>query len=98
MALKTTRFDIQDHLTTPGERAAYLAAVFEDGDEEFIKLAINDVARSVGMTNVAREAGVTREAFYRSLSKGGNPRLSTLMGTLKALGVKLSAVSAENQV
>lgn len=90
MALKTTKFDIQDHLKTPEDRAAYLAAAFEEGDEEFIKLALNDIARAIGMTEVAKAAGMTREGLYKSLGKGGDPKLSTLLGVAKALNVHLT--------
>jgi probable addiction module antidote protein len=92
MALKTTKFDIQDHLNTPEDRAAYLAAAFEEGDSEFIVQALNDISRAIGMTEVARIAGVTREGLYKSLSENGDPKLSTLLGVLSAIGVKLSAV------
>jgi probable addiction module antidote protein len=90
MALKTTKFDVQDHLKTPEDRAAYLAAAFEEGDEEFIKLALNDIARAIGMTEVAKAAGMTREGLYKSLGKGGDPKLSTLLGVAKALNVHLT--------
>ncbi|ALJ98233.1 putative addiction module antidote protein [Brucella sp. 6810] len=90
MALETTRFDILDHLKTPEERLAYLEAAFEDGDPSLIAHALGDVARSVGMTAVAKEAGITREALYRSLSENGDPKLSTLLGVTKALGIHLT--------
>src|SRR4051812_32141266 len=64
MPLETTRFDIQDHLKTPEEQIVYLEAAFEDGDPALIAHALGDVARAVGMTSVAKEAGVTREALY----------------------------------
>ncbi|MFN7179767.1 addiction module antidote protein [Hyphomonas sp.] len=93
MALKTTKFDIQDHLKTPEDRAAYLAAAFEEGDVEFINLALNDIARAVGMAEVARIAGVTREGLYKSLSEKGDPKLSTLLGVAKALGVQITVAA-----
>jgi probable addiction module antidote protein len=43
------------------------------------------------ISSVAREAGVTREALYKALSEKGDPRLSTLIGVMKALGLKLAA-------
>ena len=86
MALKTTRFDIQDHLQSPEDRAAYLAAALEEGDTEFIVQALNDISRSIGMTEVARAAGVTREGLYKSLGENGDPKLSTLLGVLNAIG------------
>ncbi len=95
MALETTRFDIQDHLKTPEARAAYLEAAFEEGDATFITHALNDVARAIGMTNVARDAGITREGLYKALSEKGDPKLSTLLGVARALGVRLT-VTADN--
>ncbi|PRD42126.1 putative addiction module antidote protein [Phyllobacterium phragmitis] len=96
MPLETTRFDVLDHLKTPEERAAYLEAAFEDGDASLIANALGDVARSVGMTAVAKEAGVTREALYKALSEKGDPRLSTLLGVVKALGIHLN-VTPKNE-
>lgn len=95
MALETTKFDVQDHLKTPEDRAAYLDAAFEDGDPALIAHALGDVARAQGMSNVAREAGVTREALYKALSDRGDPKLSTLIGVMKALGFRLAATPAQ---
>ena len=90
MTLETTRFDVLDHLKTPEDRIAYLEAAFEDGDTKDIAMALGDIARSLGMTNVAKEAGVTREALYKALSEKGDPKLSTLLGVMKALGLHLT--------
>jgi probable addiction module antidote protein len=98
MAVETTKFDIQDHLKTPEDRAAYLAAAFEEGDEAFIKQALNDIARAIGMAEVARMAGITREGLYKALGKKGDPKLSTVLSVARALNVHLtvapSAVAA----
>ena len=96
MPLETTKFDIQDHLRTPEDRAAYLEAAFEEGDPAFITHALNDIARAIGMTAVAREAGITREGLYKALGDKGDPRLSTLLGVLRALGLRLSAEAVRN--
>lgn len=96
MPLETTRFDILGYLKTPEDRVAYLEAAFEDGDSKVIAMALGDIARSLGMTNVAKEAGVTREARYKALSEKGDPKLSTLLGVMKALGIHLT-VSANQQ-
>lgn len=96
MALETTRFEIQDFLNTPEDRAAYIEAALEDGDVALIAHALGDVARAVGMSEVAREAGVTREGLYKALSEKGDPRLSTLLGVMRALGLQLSARAAND--
>jgi probable addiction module antidote protein len=95
MPLETTRFDVQDHLKSPEARAAYLEAAFEDGDPTLITHALGDVARAIGMSAVAKEAGITREGLYKALSDSGDPRLSTLLGVTKALGLQLSIRPAE---
>ncbi|KFC74537.1 hypothetical protein FG93_01123 [Bosea sp. LC85] len=89
MPLETTRFDIQEYLKTPEQQVAYLEAAFDEDDPAFLAKALGEVARARGMTQVAKDAGVTREALYRALSEKGDPRLSTLMGVMKALGLKL---------
>jgi probable addiction module antidote protein len=90
MALKTTRWDTADYLKTKEDIAGYLDAVLEDGDPELLKLALGNVARSKGMTAIAREAGLRRTSLYRALSPDGNPEFATVAGVLKALGLRLS--------
>ena len=94
MALKTTRWDPSEYLDSPEEIAAYLEAAFEDGDPALIATALGDIARAIGMTDLAARAGVTREALYKALSPTGDPRLSTLLGVIKALGLRLTPRAA----
>jgi probable addiction module antidote protein len=94
MALKTTLWDPAEYLGDPESISAYLEAAFEDGDPALIATALGDVARAKGMTQLAAEAGVTREALYKALSPTGDPRLSTLLGVIKALGIKLKPHAA----
>ena len=72
----TTRYDVAEHLRTPEEMAAYLQACLEeaDGDAAFIAKAIGDIARAKGMSQVARDAGLSRESLYKALSPGAKPR------------------------
>ncbi|CAN7398129.1 putative addiction module antidote protein [Phyllobacterium sp. LjRoot231] len=94
MALKTTKWDSADYLGSPEAIAAYLEAAFEDGDPKVITHALGTVARAKGMTELARNTGVTREALYKALSEKGDPRLTTLLSVMKALGLKLTAAAA----
>lgn len=91
MALETTPFDASEYLDDAQSQAELLADAFESGHTAYIAHAIGIVARARGMTSIAKEAGVTREALYKALSETGDPKLSTLLGVLKALGVQLSA-------
>ncbi len=90
MALETTKWDPAGHIETAEDVAAYLEAAFEDGDPAVIATMLGAIARSKGMTKVARDAGVTREALYKALSAEGDPRLSTLLGVVRALGLTLT--------
>ena len=92
--LKTTGWDPAEYLDSPKAIASYLEAAFEDGDPGLIAAALGDVARAQGMTQLAGQAGVTREALYKALSQSGDPRLSTFLGVMKALGIKLRPSAA----
>lgn len=96
MPLQTTPFDAAEYLDDVESQAELLADAFETGDAAYIAHALGIVARARGMTGVASEAGVTREALYKSLSDKGDPRLSTLLGVMKALGVRLSVKPADD--
>jgi probable addiction module antidote protein len=89
MTLRTTLWDPSEYLDSPESIAAYLEAAFEDGDPALIAAALGDIARAMGMTQIASRAGVTREALYKALSATGDPRLSTFLGVMNALGIKL---------
>ena len=49
------------------------------------------IARDTGMSQVARETGLAREALYRALSANGNPEFATVLKVMRALGLRLSA-------
>ena len=87
---KALPFDAAEILDDPDSQAELLADAFETGNAAYIANALGVVARARGMTSVASEAGVTREALYKALSEDGDPRLSTLLGVVKALGLQLS--------
>lgn len=89
MSVETKTWDAATFLKTPEDIAAYLNAAFETGEASLIAAALGDVSRSEGMTAVASRAGVTREALYKSLSENGDPKLSTLLGVVHALNLRL---------
>jgi len=95
MAVKLTRFDAAEFLETEEDIAAYLDAVLEDNDPQLLNIALGDIARARGMSEVARQAGVSRESLYRSLSVDGNPSAATLLKIVNALGIQLRATPAE---
>lgn len=89
----TTRYDVAEHLRTLEEMAAYLEACLEeaDGDAAFIAKALGDIARARGMTQVARDAGMSRESLYKALSGKRSPGFDTILKVIEALGLRLHA-------
>ena len=89
----TTIYDVAEHLRTPEEMAAYLDACFEEAgdDAAFIAKALGDIARAKGMSQVAHDAGLSRESLYKSLSGDRNPGFDTILKVMGALGLKLHA-------
>ncbi len=93
---KTMPYDVAAQLRTPEEMAAYLDAWLNEfpDDPAGIARALGDIARAKGMTQVAKEAGLSRESLYRALSEDGNPSFATVLRVARALGVKLHAEAA----
>lgn len=96
MKTKTVRYDVAEQLRTPEEMAAYLDAWLEEAPDDTagIARALGDIARAKGMTQVAKDAGLSRESLYRALSADGNPSFATVLKVARALGVKLHAQAA----
>jgi probable addiction module antidote protein len=94
MTPETIPWDPVDGLTSPDPEVAYLEATFEDGDPALIAAVIGDIARARGMTQIAHEAGLSREAMYEAFRRDGNPTRETLASVVKALGMKLSIQAA----
>ena len=90
MALKVIPFDPAQHLETEEDILYYLEAAMEGNDVKHIASALGDVARSKGMSEIARKAGLGRQALYNALSENGNPTLETLVAVLAALGLELT--------
>jgi probable addiction module antidote protein len=90
---KTSRYDVAEHLRSPQEMADYLDAWLAEAPDDIsgIARALGDIARAKGMTQVAKESGLSRESLYRALSEGGNPSFATVLKVARALGVRLHA-------
>ena len=95
--IKTSKYDVAEHLRTPEEMAAYLEACLEEanGDAAFIAKALGDIARAKGMTQVARDAGLSRESLYKALSGERTPGFDTILKVVGALGLQLHAEATQ---
>ena len=91
--LKTIPWDSCALLKTEKDVAEYLEAVFEDGDPALVAAALGDIARSKGMTKIAKATGLGRESLYKALSRDGNPELTTVLKVMRALGLKLKVAA-----
>jgi probable addiction module antidote protein len=91
--LETYPWDAAEHLETEDDIAAYLEAALEDGDPAVVLAALGDIARSKGMTYIARETGLGRESLYKALSSEGNPEFATVLKVLQVLGLRLRVVT-----
>jgi probable addiction module antidote protein len=92
---KLVPFDAAKYLTDDEAVAEYVNAVLEAEDPDLLLLALGDVARARGMSQVAKDAGLGRESLYKALAPGAKPRFDTIMKVARALGVRLTAHPAE---
>jgi len=92
MGITTKPFDVAEHLETDNDIWEFLAEVLATGTTSDFVHALNTAARAKGMTEVAKQAGVTRASLYKSLSADGNPRFETISKIVDALGGHLSIV------
>ena len=95
MPLETFPYDSAELLDSAEAVAAYLEAAFETDDAAFITHAFGIAARARGMTQIAKDAGLSRESLYRALGENGNPEFSTVLKVAKALGLRLTVVAAD---
>lgn len=90
---KTLPYDVAEQLRTPEEMAAYLDAWLTEAPDDAagIARALGDIARAKGMTQIAKDAGLSRESLYKALGENGNPSFATILKVAKAVGVRLHA-------
>ena len=94
MITKTKTFDVAEFLEDEETIAEYLNMALEDPNPEMLLLAVRNIARARGMTQLARDTGLGRESLYKALSEGAKPRYDTILKIVRALGVKLHAEPA----
>src|SRR5580692_4231212 len=94
MALKTFPYDSAEYLEDDQAVAEYLEEAMkiamEDSDPSFLAQALGTVARARGMSQIAKDAGLSRESLYKALGAEGNPEFGTVLRVLQALGLSLS--------
>ena len=91
---KLLPFDAARYLTDEAAIAEYMTAVLETNEPDLLLLALGDIARARGMSQIAKETGLGRESLYKALAPGAKPRFDTVLKVARALGVKLTAKAA----
>ncbi len=89
------RFDSAEYLRDEADMAAYFQACMDEAgsDPAFIAKSLGVIARARGMTQLAKETGLSREGLYKALSGEGNPEFSTIWKVISALGLKLHSTT-----
>jgi len=91
--LRTKKFDVINYLKSEKDMEEYLNVVLEEGDYQFLPVALADIARArKAMTVAAKAAGVTRTNLYQSLSENGNPAFETVAKVANSLGYRIAIV------
>ena len=96
--MKVTDWDMADYIKNPEDVILYLSTALEEGEPVDVINVIGAIARSKGMTKLAKEIGVTREALYTSLSEKGNPSFITILNVLRSMGIVLKAQKTPVQI
>ncbi len=86
-----SRYDTADYLQTDEDMALYFQACLEENEPALIAHALGVIARARGMSQLAKDTGISREGLYKALSADGNPEFATILKVTKALGIKLHA-------
>jgi len=94
--IKTRPFDMANYLGSEDDVAEYLGQVLAEGDPAELAAALGDIARARGMTQLARDTGLSRESLYKSLSGERAPSTDTLFKVMKALGFELKVQLAKD--
>jgi probable addiction module antidote protein len=91
---KLTKWDSAEYLKTEEDIINYIEACLEENDPQLIPHALGVIAKAKGMSQLARDTGITREGLYKALSDQGNPEFTTVMKVFNGLGLKLSVQAA----
>jgi len=86
-----TTFDVSRYLDSKEMIAEYLSQVLADGDTNELLLAMGNIAKAKGMSQIAKDTGLGRESLYKTFTPNAKPRFETIMKVLNSFGVKLQA-------
>jgi len=94
--MDTSKFDIADYLDSNEMIAEYLNEVLSEGNDSDLIVAIGHIAKSIGMTKIAQETGLSRPSLYKALSEGSKPQFDTVLKVLRAIGGQIQVTAVSN--
>ena len=83
------KWDPADDIETKEDVIGVLEAALEENDPDFLLSVVGDIARSKGMTQLAKELSITRKGLYKALAPDGNPSFKTVFKLLDLLGMRI---------
>ena len=95
MGITTSKWDASKYLDSPEMICEYLKTTLEEGDTDLLMVAIGNVAKAKGMTEIAQKADLNRQNLYKALSGNGAPKFDTVVKVLQAFGLKLTLAPAD---
>ena len=96
--LVTKKWNAVDFIETEEDARAYIDAALEEKDLSLFSAALGEIAKSKGMTELARKTGLGRTSLYKALSMDGQAQFSTIVKVMDALGYRFSVLRKEDQV
>jgi probable addiction module antidote protein len=85
-------YDTAEYIETKEDVIALLEVTLEENDPDFLLSVVGDIARSKGMTRIAKELNMSRKGLYKALAPDGNPSFKTVFKLLDLLGLRIKVV------
>ena len=98
MSIKTNKWDASEYLDSPEMICEYLRATIEEGDTDLLMIAIGNVAKARGMTDIAQKTDLNRQNLYKALSGSGSPKFDTIAKVLRTFGLKITIVQEDEVI
>jgi probable addiction module antidote protein len=92
MKITTKKWDTSEYLDNPEMIHEYLKTAFEESNSELLMVAIGNVAKAKGMSEIARKTNLSRQNLYKALAPNSSPKFETIKKVVEALGCKLAVV------
>jgi probable addiction module antidote protein len=97
MPLKTLPWDSSEHLDCEEAISFYFEAILEESDPKLTIVGIGEIARALGMTEIAAKAGISRKSLYRALRRESGPDAATIRKLARAFGTGSTAKRIEKK-